>query len=180
MPRRLSGDKRELCYPFIFERGPSTDFEVQSDELCSQVGFARALLSQELASETALLEELQPELERIQTLVYHLNGSVRGRLAVQEADLTWLKARYDHHHAFGTVGGFVLPTGSPGVMALHLCRSGAKKCIRQLVRCEAEGLEVHERLLRLCNLLTNYFFCLTVRLKAQLGQEETPFVSQSY
>ncbi|MBY5992559.1 ATP--cob(I)alamin adenosyltransferase [Ferrimonas balearica] len=178
MPRRLSADKRELCYPFIFESGPSTDFEVQTDELCSQIGYALALLASELSE--AQLAELKPELHRVQALVYHLNGSVRGKLAVSEADLDWLKARYDHHHGFGTVGGFVLPTGSPGVMALHLCRSGAKKSIRQLVRCEEAGLMVHERLLRLANLLTNYFFCLTVRLKAQLGQEEIPFQSQSY
>ncbi len=180
MPRRLSPDRRELCYPFIFEAGPSTDFEVQSDELCSQVGFAAALLAQELRSRAEIWAELQPELQRIQALVYHLNGSVRGKLAVAEEDLTWLKGRYDHHLGFGDVAGFVLPTGSPALMALHLCRSGAKKCIRQLVRCEAAGLAVHERLLRLANLLANYFFCLTVRLKAQLGQEEIPFVSQSY
>ncbi len=180
MPRRLSRDKRELCYPFIFETGPSTDFEVQTDELCSAVGYALALLEQELAGEPALLAELKPELHRVQALVYHLNGSVRGRLAVEEADLDWLKDRYDHHNGFGAVSGFVLPTGSPAVMALHLCRSGAKKSIRQLVRCEEAGLTVHDRLLRLANLLTNYFFCLTVRVKQHFGQEEIPFTSKSY
>ncbi|SHH78016.1 cobalamin adenosyltransferase [Ferrimonas marina] len=179
MPRRLSSDKRELCYPFIFETGPSCDFEVQTDELCSLTGNAQALLAQELAG-TELLAQLTPELQRVQALIYHLNGSVRGRLAVEEQDLDWLKQRYDHHNGFGAVSGFVLPTGSPAVMALHLCRSGAKKSIRQLVRCEEAGLEVDPILLRLGNLLTNYFFCLSVRVKAQLGQEEIPFVSKSY
>ena len=133
-----------------------------------------------MAEQPALLAELKPELRQVQALVYHLNGSVRGRMAVEEADLDWLKARYDHHNGFGAVTGFVLPTGSPAVMALHLCRSGAKKSIRQLVRCEEAGLTVDDRLLRLANLLTNYFFCLTVRLKQHLKLEEIPFVSKSY
>ncbi|GAA4898833.1 ATP--cob(I)alamin adenosyltransferase [Ferrimonas pelagia] len=179
MPRRVSKDKREWCYPFIFETGPSCDFEIQTDELCSLVGNAVAHLERELAGDP-LLVELKGELQRTQELVFHLNGSVRGRLAVFEPDLDWMKQRYDHHNAYGEVAGFVLPTGTPAVMALHLCRSGAKKSIRQLVRCEQAGLEIDPILLRLANLLTNYFFCLTVRVKAHLGLEEVPFVSKSY
>ena len=94
----------ELCYPFIHEQGCLCDFEVISDELCSQVGMCLALLDGDQADLAADLAHLQP-------LCWHVNGSVRGKLAIVEDDMNWLHHRYDHYREEidGMRQGFVLP-----------------------------------------------------------------------
>ncbi|MDP6185701.1 MAG: hypothetical protein QF863_00610 [Pseudomonadales bacterium] len=80
----------ELCYPFIHEQGYLCDFEVVTDELCSQVGMCLALLDGDHADLAADLALLQP-------LCWHVNGSIRGRLAIVEEDMDWLHQRYGHY-----------------------------------------------------------------------------------
>ncbi|MBP6361694.1 MAG: ATP--cob(I)alamin adenosyltransferase, partial [Aeromonas sp.] len=101
-------DKRELCYPFIFETQFQCDYEIATDELCCQVGAVLAHLPAE--EET---REMVADLGALQRLIYNLNGSVRGKLGIFEEDLAWLKTRYDHYNeaSRGRVTGFVLPRG---------------------------------------------------------------------
>ena len=165
----------ELCYPFIYETSWLCDFEVATDELCSHIGLILALLPEGLG-------DIAADLDRLQPLAFHLNGSIRGRLAVEEADMAWLHARLRHYKA--EIGeqakGFILPRGPQPVPQLHLARSAAKKAIRLMVRVEQEGIQVPERLPRLCNLLCNFFFVLTRVINGRLGCGEMPFESRSY
>lgn len=64
-------------------------------------------------------------------MAYHVNGSVRGKLAVTEEDLSWLSERYDFYvrHVKEEIQSFVLPQGTEAAAALHLCRSEAKNHI---------------------------------------------------
>lgn len=64
-------------------------------------------------------------------MAYHVNGSVRGKLAVTEEDLAWLSARYDFYVSYVKVEiqSFVLPQGTEAATALHVCRSEAKKIL---------------------------------------------------
>lgn len=168
-------DLRELCYPFIYETKWQCDYEIATDELCSQVGVVMAQLP-------TGFDEVQSDLDRLQRLIYNLNGSVRGRLGIFEADLTWLKGRYDHYNAatHGRVTGFVLPRGPMPVPTLHLCRCGAKKVVRLLVRLEEHGVSWDPILGRFANLLANFFFVLTVYVKAGMGVDEVEYVSINY
>ena len=63
-------------------------------------------------------------LTRMQPNVYHLNGSVRGKLAITEAEVEELKADYEllKQRIDGGFKGFVLPGGHPASSQLHLCR----------------------------------------------------------
>ena len=70
---RLSSNRDEICYPYIYETSRLCDYEILTDDLCRQVGGILALLPKELDS-------LRPELEQLQPMLYHLNGSVRGAL----------------------------------------------------------------------------------------------------
>ncbi len=169
------GDLDELCYPFIYETSWLCDYEVVTDELCSHLGLAYALLPEACG-------DIGADLDRLQPLAFHLNGSIRGRLAVEEADLAWLKGRLTAYKAeLGpSVGGFVLPRGSVTAMQLHLARSAAKKAIRILVRLEAEGIAVPMVLPRLCNLMCNFLFTLALVINRRQGRTEIPFVSKSY
>ncbi len=170
------GRKRdELCYPFIYETSCLCDFEVVTDELCGHIGAILSLLP-------AGMDDIAADLDHLQPLAFHVNGSIRGRLAVEEADIQWLQARLDHYRAEARdrIDGFVLPRGQQPIPHLHLARSAAKKAVRALVRVEQEGKAVPMVLPRLCNLMCNFFFVLTLVINRRSGVDETPFVSKSY
>ncbi len=61
----------ELCYPFIYETAYLCDYEVITDELCGHIGAVLADLPDEMA-------DLRADLEQLQPLAFHLNGSVHG------------------------------------------------------------------------------------------------------
>lgn len=170
-----SRDPDELCYPFIHETSWLCDYELLTDELCAQVGAVLAELPEDA-------EDLRQDLEQLQPLVFHANGSIRGRLALSEADISWLKSRL--HHYRQELGepqkGFVLPRGQAPVPQLHGVRSNCKKAIRALVRVAEEGREVPEVLPRFLNLLCNFSFTLTLVINRRRGVEEVAFISRSY
>ncbi len=168
-------NRDELCYPFIYETASLCDFEVLTDELCGHIGAAYSLLPADMA-------DLAADLDRLQPLAFHINGSVRGRLAVEETDLLWLQERLHHYRAEvrDRLDSFVLPRGQVPVPQLHLARSAAKKSIRMLVRIEQEGREIPSVLPRVCNLMCNFFFTLTLVINKRRGHAEVPFVSKSY
>ena len=114
-----------MCYPFMYEASCKCDFEILTDDLCRQVG---GILS-ELTPEVELLRE---ELERLQPMIYHLNGSVRGKCAVTEDDHQWLLERYRFHKAATAdcLNGFVLPRGASPVPQLNRASSDSKKVMR--------------------------------------------------
>lgn len=165
----------ELCYPFIYETSYLCDFEVSTDELCGHIGAVLSLLPPEFA-------DIANDLEQLQPLAFHINGSLRGRLAVEEADIAWLQTRLNHYRAevADRLHGFVLPRGQQPVPHLHLARSAAKKAVRLMVRVEQEGREIPMVLPRLCNMLCNFFFVLTLVINQRRGDVETSFISKSY
>lgn len=165
----------EVCYPFIFETSYLCDYEVTTDELATLLGMA-------LGSLDGQMTDLAADLDRLQGLAFHCNGSVRGRLAVKEADLLWLRERLGAYRAELGAGLplFVLPRGQVPVPQLHLARSACKKAIRFLVRVEQEGREIPGVLPRLLNLMCNFLFAATLLVNRRRGQVEQEFVSLSY
>ena len=173
---RHSSNRDEICYPFIYETSRLCDYEILTDDLCRQVGGILSLLPEKL-------EDLRPELELLQPMLYHLNGSVRGRCAVSEEDHQWLLGRYRVHKeaTADCLDGFVLPRGPVPVPQLNRASSDAKRVLRLLLRLQVEeSIEIPEPLFRFGNLLCNYFFVLTLVVNQAHGFEEVPFVSRSY
>lgn len=116
----------------------------------------------------------------MQPLAYHVNGSVRGRMAITQQDLDWLDdvyARYIERQADWKQ--FYLPQGTHGAALLHVCRSEAKKSYRALHHVSAER-EVDEILFSFLGLLANVFFVLAVAVNDNQGVEELVFHSKSY
>ncbi len=175
MALKPTGKLDELCYPFIFESSALCDFEVVTDELCGHIGAVLSLLPAEMS-------DIAQDLDRLQPLAFHVNGSIRGRLAIEEADIAWLQSRQDHYRqeVAERIRGFVLPRGEMPVPHLHLARSAAKKAIRAMVRVDQEGKDVPSELPRLCNLMCNFFFTLTLVINQRRAPADTPFISKSY
>jgi len=165
----------EVCYPFIHETSSLCDFEVVTDEWCTLIGMAVSATSSDFADIAADLAQLQP-------LAFHVNGSIRGKLAIEEADVQWVLQRMQYYRQ--VLGErehvFVLPRGTAPVPQLHQARSAAKKAIRAMVRVEQEGRVVPEVLPRICNALCNLFFLMALTVNLRRGIEEVPFVSKSY
>ena len=165
----------EVCYPFIHETASLCDFEVVTDEWCTLIGMA-------CSATPAALGDIQADLDRIQPLAFHVNGSIRGKLAIEETDVQWVLERiqYYRHEIGEREHVFVLPRGTAPVPQLHQARSSAKKAIRAMVRVEQEGRAIPAVLPRLCNALCNLFFLMTLAVNLRRGVEEIPFVSKSY
>ncbi|MBF6630488.1 MAG: ATP--cob(I)alamin adenosyltransferase [Comamonas sp.] len=165
----------EICYPFIHETACLCDFEVVTDEWCTQLGMA-------LSATPAELVDIAADLDHLQPLAFHVNGSIRGKLAVEEADVQWVLERMAHYRQ--ELGprehAFVLPRGTAPVPQLHQARSGAKKAIRAMVRVEQEGREVAAVLPRFCNAVCNLLFLMTLAVNLRRGVQEVAFVSKSY
>ena len=175
MALKYSGDIDELCYPFIYEQSYLCDYDVATDELCSHVGNMLSVLDEGF-------EDISADLNILHPMIYHLNGSIRGKLAISETDLIWLKERYHDYQrqTKGLIDGFVLPRGNRQTMPFQLARSAAKKAIRMMVRIDQEGRAVPDVLHRFCNLLCNFFFVLALTVNARNGFEEVAFISKSY
>lgn len=175
MPIKSSKHLDEICYPFIHETSYLCDYEVLTDELATLIGMGLSVLPDDMIQVIEDLEKLQP-------LAFHANGSIRGRLAVTEQDLDWLKSRLNHYKCLinEPTQGFVLPRGTAGVSFLHQARSVSKKAIRALVRVDQEGIQVPDLLPRFLNICCNFFFVLTQLLNQHAEVKEPNFKSLSY
>lgn len=164
---------RFLCYPFMRESVSTVDFEIRTDSLTTRIGEAISL--------TEDVPSVYEDLRILQPMAYHLNGSVRGKLAVTDEDLTKLSDMYDYYVAEvkDQIGNFVLPQGTTAACVLHVCRSEAKKSVRALHKVSLER-EVPEILFNYTHLLANVMFVMAVYVNQAHGVEEIPFVSKSY
>ena len=166
-------DMRYLSYPYMKEKGSLVDFEIWTDSLATKIGLAASL--------TKEIPVLYKDLMTLLPLVYHLNGSVRGRLAIREEDLATLNERYDFYvgEVRERISTFVLPQGVTAACLLHACRSEAKKAVRTLHKVAMER-DVPPILFDFTHLLANLFFVMAVFVNKWYGVEEIPFISQSY
>lgn len=169
----MKKDMRYICYPFMRESASTVDFEIRTDSLTTRIGEAISL--------TGDVAEVQRDLRYLQPMAYHLNGSVRGKLAVTAEDLETLSSLYDFYVAEvkDSIGNFVLPQGTPAACVLHVCRSEAKKSVRALHKVSLER-EVPDILFDYAQLLANVLFVMAVYVNRKHGVEEIPFISKSY
>ena len=175
----------ELCYPFIYEESLLCDYEILTDDLTRMVGWAindLQILQQTYPKNKDLLN-LESELKWILPLCFHLNGSIRGNLAITSEDHEQLLQFYRNTKAKTkhSINGFVLPGGVSPVGILNKCSSMCKQAIRVMVLIHnKEQKVVHEILPKFANVLCNYFFATTILINQLTDFKESPFVSKSY
>lgn len=175
----------ELCYPYIYEDSLLCDYEIITDDLTRMVGWAIDELEnlQNEYPNNENLNQLHNELNWILPLCFHLNGSVRGKLAISNEDHEQLLKYYQNLKEITkeSISGFVLPGGKSPVGILNKCSSMSKKAIRLMVRIHnEEQKEVPEILPNFANVLCNYFFTSTLLINKVTNFKETPFKSKSY
>lgn len=159
----------EICYPFMAEEGMFCDYEILTDGLSSQLGLCHAHAGE--VKDGRLGEDLLWLVE----MALHLNGSVRGKLAVDEADLEALHGIYDRFRGF-VPKAFTLPVGSVLSCELHLARHRAKEVVRMLHKIDGAP----EILIRFAGLLANLLYAMSCYAERQTGSDLPVFVSKSY
>ncbi|WP_419957789.1 hypothetical protein [Psychrobacillus psychrotolerans] len=169
----MKKDIRYICYPFMRETPSTVDFEIRTDSLTTRIGLAASL--------TKDIPKIYEDLMYLAPMAYHLNGSVRGKIAITEDDLQVLSGMYDFYveEVKGRVDIFVLPQGTTAACELHVCRSEAKKSVRALHKVSLER-EIPEILFDYAQLLANVLFAMAVYVNKHHGVEEIQFVSKSY
>jgi ATP:cob(I)alamin adenosyltransferase len=144
-----------------------------TDELCTYVGLVVTQVTQ---------PDIKKSLSWLQPKIFDLNGSIRGRCAIDENDIAQLK--HDFNYFKSQVEDdqkrFVLPRGAGPTVLLHQSRSLSKKITRQLVNVDAAEIDVPTTLPRFTNLLVNYFFAITRYINQLEGIEEPEYVSNCY
>ncbi len=170
----MKKDWRYSCYPFMREKSCLVDYEIRTDSLTTSIGNVFTYLTNK---EQMMIDDLRV----IHPLCYHANGSVRGQLAITEADVQWLSERYDYYveQTGDMTKKFVLPQGNGAASALHIARSDAKKSYRALHKVSEER-EVPEILFDFLGLLANVCFVLAVYVNQINDIQEIPFESKSY
>ena len=176
---KASKNRDELCYPFIYETSNLCDYEAITDELCSTLGYVHTVAGE---GDDDMLSDICRDMEVLQPLCWHLNGSIRGQLAITQENVSWVLSRINHYRdqLEGIERGFFLPRGPAPVPQLNMARSGAKKAIRAMVRVEQEGIDVPEILGRLANAMCNLFFFMTLAIKQRTKTPLISFESKSY
>ncbi len=175
----------ELCYPFIYEDSLVCDYEILTDDLTRMLGWAindLNILKLDYPDNNNL-KLLKNELNWLLPLCYHLNGSIRGTLAITEEDHLKLLKNYKNIKTITqkSISGFVLPGGVSPVGILNKCSSMSKQVIRLMVKIHnEEHKEIPDILPKFANLLCNYFFVATILINQVTGYKEIPFKSKSY
>ncbi len=162
-------DARTCAYSYLKERSHMCDYEIQTDLLSSEIGLA-----------IHTIKHIK-ELGRLAELVYHCNGSIRGKVAITCEDYEWLNQVYEYYATqVGELNYFVVPQGSHGSCVLHRLRSLSKVCVRLAYKIQQEGKDVSNIVLDFLNLLSNTFFMMAVYENRCEKVEEVQFVSKSY
>lgn len=164
-----------LCcaYPFLYEKNNISDYEIATDSLASYVGFAKSFCND---------ENLKKDIERLIELIYHSNGSVRGRCAITNEDIEYLKNKYFFYRKEieSRVDKFCLPQGGNLAGALHIARSKGKYAIRKLFFVKENGNNVDNILFDFLNIVTNYLFALSLYANKIEKLDEIEFLTKSY
>lgn len=156
------------AYPFLKEESNLCDYEIATDRLTSLISVTRHFVR----------HIAQDDMQTLLEFVYHANGSIRGKCAIGEEELSVLKAMHAKYYI--RMERFVLPDGCIGASHLHVLRAETKVVIRIMHKIEREGILIQQVLFDFMNLLSNTFFMMCLYENSKEGIMEKEFVSRSY
>ena len=169
-----------LAYSFLYDDAADLkcDFEILTDEVSSMIGLLRSLLCD---TDKTAGPDLQEDLCKINELMYHINPSLRTKVAVTAEELQWLDEKTRHlQKELPQNGGFFIPQGCTQAAYSHVIRSKCKTLVRLLSRFQQHGNPVDDILFDFLNLYSGYFYFLALWFNKNHGIEESPFVSRVY
>lgn len=178
------------AYPFL--RDPSAsllcDFELMTDRMASATGLLRAEIREygftptDDSEAARIYLSLDKELAWVGEMIYHLNACLRTRFTLEDQEFSYLVEQTERINGLFTdsLSRFVLPAGTVRAMQAHLLRVDAKSLVRLLYRHAETGAEVDHRIIDWANLLSGYFFMLSLLINHVEGRAEETFSSRNY
>lgn len=163
------------AYPFLSD--PSNDlrcdFEILVDETASLVGLLRAGIDD---------EDIRDELRMICELTYHINPSLRTFFSITNIEMEWLveATRRLGEETRERYKSFVLTQGSRNSCQAHVIRTKYKEMVRMIYKHIYAGNRATEALIDACNILSNYFFFLALKINEMDGVDEMEYISRNY
>ncbi|MBB6459457.1 hypothetical protein [Flammeovirga kamogawensis] len=167
--------KVRMCYPYLKETSFKCDFEIETDSLASHIGYAY--------SKASKYPEMIKELTWLCEMAYHVNGSIRGKLAVTDNDITKAIAIHDKYQELvrEETKMFSLPIGCELAGILNLCRSKSKNSTRWAYKIQKfEDVKVDKLVTDLLNTFADIFFVMSVYANKMEDIPTIEFVSKSY
>lgn len=163
------------AYPFLSDPSDQymCDFEIFTDEISAQIGLLRSLVPDKF---------LQEELLLLCELVYHINPSLRTFVSVTPEELLWLEncTQRLREETLTRCDKFILNQGCQSACVSHIIRTMFKRLVRMIYRHIYAGNQVPDILLDFANLLSGYFFFLSMKLNDMEQVEEVEFISKNY
>ena len=163
------------AYPFLADgiEDLRCDFEILTDKIASEIGLLASLCSE---------EDLKVEILKVDELVYHLNPTLRTKMTVTKEEILWLHERFSSHReaTLHRCEKFVLPQGSKRGCIAHVIRTDCKQLVRMIYRHIHQGHTVEDSVLDFSNLLSNYFFVLSMLFNEIDEVDEVEFLSRNY
>ena len=174
-----------LAYPFLTDDAADLkcDFEILTDEISSMIGLLGSLLN---ARDRAADPCLARDLSTINELMYHINPSLRTRVAVTNEELQWLYGKTESLQKAveglpkAGSSAFFLPRGCTQAAMSHVIRVKCKALVRLLSRYEQQGNNVDKILFDFANLYSGYFFSLALWFNKIHDEKEYSFKSRVY
>ena len=150
------------------------------DELNSALGVARCSLGDERVKDLALfVDGLQSELFTLgaELATPDPASAPKGIPRIRAADVTRLEAEIDRLTAeLPQMRFFILPAGSPGATALHLCRTICRRAERRMVELSRHS-PVSTEALAWLNRLSDLLFTMARAANLRVGGVEVPWVA---
>ena len=175
-----TGDKGETSL-VGGQRVPKSEVKIEAygtvDELNSHLGVAISLATNLGDHETEVLHSVQNNLFNLGSLLATVpEDREKFKLpALRTALIDTLEEEMDKMDAgLPKLTNFILPGGTPGSSAFHVCRTVCRRLERVMVELgQIEGNEVPSDAIRFVNRLSDYFFVLSRSLNAREGITDT-------
>lgn len=168
-------DSREISYPFMDEDGLLCDYEILTDGLSSYLGLA---LSKARTGDYP--QRVLDDLRWLSEKVLHLNGSIRGKLAIDQSDLAQLNQKYDYYKEKVYHKSFTLPGGDILAAQIDICRYKSKEVVRLLNKLKKEEVKIEAIILSFANIMANLLYLMGLYINDFVGIRQEKFQSKSY
>lgn len=164
------------AYPFLADdiQDFRCDFEILSDEIACTIGLLNAKNKDPILQETLLW---------LCEMVYHINPTLRTRFSITDTELEKLSdmVKDMENNTKDVCHGFLLPQGCECACIAHILRTKCKALVRLIYRFQySSNAEVSNQLYDFCNLLSGYFFFLSIYFNKINHTPEIPFISRNY
>ena len=150
------------------------------DELNSALGVARCSLGDERVNDlAALVDSLQSELFTLgaELATPDPENAPKGVPKIRPDAITRQEKEIDRLTAeLPAMRFFILPAGSPGAAALHLCRTTCRRAERTMVEL-AHQSHVSPEALAWINRLSDLLFTMARAANLRVGGQEVPWVA---